>query len=304
MIKRYTLNKIYVTTLSLLVVFLFTIFPVKNEVSIFETNLTILDNENLENVYLKDNNNYLTLTHVYLESDDLEKTLIDKLNILISNSSLKSKLPKHFKAFIPENTKVLDLSIKNDLVTVNFSKEFLNTTLNDEEKMIEGIIYTLTEEESINKVIIQVDGKTLSKLPISGNTLPSVLTRDYGINKKYNIDSITGITKTTIYYINDIEDDIYFTPVTYVSNDSREKVSIIIDELTSTPVYQNTLKSYLNSNAELNSFEEVDNIMYLTFNEGVFNENLSNNLLETVKYTISMSIMENYDIDEVVINLE
>lgn len=304
MLKRYTLKKLYITSLCLVVIFLFAIFPVKEDKSIFKSNLTILSNDDLESIYLKDDNDYLTLTHVYLESNELEQTLKDKINILIKDSILKNKVPKNFNSFIPKNTKVLDLFVKDGVVTVNFSKDILNVEKDDEEKMIEGIIYTLTEDNLVDKVIIQVDGKTLLKLPKSGNTLPSILTRQYGINKKYNIDSVTNITNTTIFYINDIDENLYLTPVTYVSNDTRDKVSIIIDELTSTPVYQSTLKSYLNSDVTLNNFEKIDNVMYLTFNEGVFNNNLSDSLLETVKYTISMSIMENYDINDVIITLE
>ena len=53
-----------------------------------------------------------------------------------------------------------------------------------EEQMIEALIYSLTEIKDINKIMIFVEGETLLTLPNSKKTLPSILDRNYGINKK------------------------------------------------------------------------------------------------------------------------
>ena len=38
-------------------------------------------------------------------------------------------IPEGFKAIIPKNTKILEISLDNELLKVNFSKEFLNVFL-------------------------------------------------------------------------------------------------------------------------------------------------------------------------------
>lgn len=299
MIKRYTYNRIYITTLSILIVFLFVIFPKKESETNFQTNYIVIENDSLESVYLLDDKNYLTKTLISINSDDLVKTLKDKITLLIIDSDLKSFVPNNFNPIIPPSTKINDLKVKNDTVSIDFSFEFLNMDKDLEEKIIESIIYTLTDEDSINKVIISVDKKPLEYLPISKKKLPRILTREFGINKKYNINGITNITNTTVYFLNEIDNNIFYTPVTYITNDERDKVDIIIEELSNS--YQDNLKSYLKANAKLSEYEQVDNIMYLTFNSLFYDEGMDDKIIETVKYTISMSIKENYDVDDVII---
>lgn len=300
MIKRYMIKKISVTSLALIIILLYIAFPVKEKED-FETSINYIDNEKLDYIYLNDKNNYLTLSMINITASNEEDILKEKIEILIKNGKYKDKIPANFNAIIPENTSIKSLSIKDNTVTIDFSKEILNVNMDDEEKMVESLIFTLTENSSINSVIIKVEGEILSSLPNSKKYLPSPLTRKYGINKKYDINSLKNITCTTIFYMNEIDNETYYTPVSLFTNDTRDKVSIIIEELKSTSVYQSTLKSYLNSNTSLVDYEEVDNIMYLVFNEGLYDEKIDSNILESVKYTISASIKENYDVSEVII---
>ena len=76
-------------------------------------------------------------------------------------------IPNGFRAMIPAGTEILDLKLENKILTINFSKDLLTINEKDEEKMIEAIIYSLTSIEGIDKVVIQVEGKVLEKLPHS-----------------------------------------------------------------------------------------------------------------------------------------
>ena len=60
--------------------------------------------------------------------------------------------------------------------------------------MIEAIVYTLTSEEKIKKVIIKVEDKVLEKLPNSQKLVPSPLDRTYGINKNYDINIMKNLS--------------------------------------------------------------------------------------------------------------
>ena len=52
--------------------------------------------------------------------------------------------------------------------------------------------------------------------------------------------------------------------------------------------------SYLASNAELLDYEINENTVSLTFNNYIFEEFSNKDILEEVKYTIGLSIKDNY----------
>lgn len=293
MLKKMGLRKIIITTSALFVIGLLYLFPTK-DVKINKS-INYIEEEKLVNVYLLDKYSYVSEVNVDVENDSLEEKLKEKLTILTNDSEKKDKIPKYFKSLIPSGTKINSLTIENDTVTVDFSKELLSISLVEEEKMIEAIVFTLTSEKEINKVIIKVEGNLLERLPNSNKLLPEVLDRSFGINKSYDINELYGLTKTTIYYTSNIDGDIYYVPVTKVDNSKEEKVTVIVNELKSSILYQSNLSSYLNSNVELKKYEKEQEVMNLTFNDKIFDSIYNNNILEEVVYTIGKSVMENYE---------
>ena len=201
---------------------------------------------------------------------------------------------------IPKNTKLLNVSINNNLVKLNFSKELLNINIENEEKMIESIIYSLTSLDNIEYVSIYVDGNILNELPNSKKKLNTILDRTYGINKEFNINTINNTTKTIIYYMSKYNDYYYYVPVTKYMNTNISKIEIIIKELTSSKMLNTNLISYLNNNTELLSYNETDKTLLLNFNESILNDINTNNILEEVTYSINLSIKDNYDIEDVI----
>jgi len=138
------------------------------------------------------------------------------INILTIDSN--KYIRDGFSKVIPKNTKLLNINIEDKLVKLNFSKELLNVDIYNEEKMIEAIVYSITSLEDINYVSIYVEGKILNKLPNSKKNLETILDRTIGINKEFNITTITDTTKTTIYYISKYNDYYYYVPITKIMN--------------------------------------------------------------------------------------
>ena len=77
------------------------------------------------------------------------------------------------------------------------------------------------------------------------------------------------------------------------------KIEIIIDELTTSPIYTSNLMSYLNSNTKLLKSNIDKDLMSLEFNDYIFNDYEDKKILEEVIYTISLSIYDNYNVHEV-----
>ncbi|MCM1052936.1 MAG: GerMN domain-containing protein [Ruminococcus sp.] len=303
MLKKSALRRIMVSTIALIIVSILYFFPTSNEIASipFTTNyVDVLKSP----IYLINKDNYVIRTDIVVNSEsslDKAKELIEALTI---DSTKSEYIVKNFKPIIPKNTKVIEISLENNLLKVNFSKEFLNVTKDEEEKLIEALVYTLTEISDIKEIMVFIEGKRLEMLPQSKIKLPNTINRNIGINKVYDLDNLKDSSKTTIYYINKEDDLLYYVPVTKVENNSSNKVEIIIEELKSSPIYQTNLISYLASSTELLNYEALENQISLSFNQAIFEDLNEKNIKEEVKYSISLSLKDAYDAKEVIFKVD
>ena len=250
-------------------------------------------------IYLLDNNNYLVKAKILLTGDKKEK--VKKLinNLIVDNSNI---FPDVLKGTIPENTRILNIEINDNVVTIDFSKDILNVSKNIESRMVESIVYSILSIDNINGVILKIEGEILGNLPNSKVKLPSILTKDIGINKEYNITKRNDIGKVVVYYLEDIEDVKYYVPVTKYLNDKRDKIKIIIDSLTTNYIYEPNLQSLLNKDLKVNSYSIEENVMLVDFNNCIFTNDKK--IEEEVIYSISYSIFDNYNVKSVVYTVE
>ena len=300
MIKKSSIKRICIATLTLFILLIIYLFP-NNENTTYE-HLSYTQKEEMP-IFLIDSSNYVARCTISKESTTIIDEVKEKIEALTKNTKKSSYIRDGFKSIIPENTKLLDATLNNNTLTINFSKEFLNVTSSDEEKMIEAILYSLTEIKDINKIKILVEGKKLLKLPNSNNVLPEYLDKSFGINKLYILDSIKNTSKTTIYYLSKNNDYYYYVPVTKVSNEKLERVEIIIKELKSTPIYHTNLISYLAASTNMTSYELLENAITLSFDNYLIANMKEEDILEEVKYSIALSIRDTYGINDIVFNL-
>lgn len=297
MLKKIAIKKIVITSLSFLILLIIYFFPSNDNYQI-NTTLTYIEPETMP-IYLVDNNDLVSRFEVIKKNSDT-LTLIDEVisNLTIDEEN-SSHIPSNFKKLIPKDTKIISKELTNGILKINFSKELLNVNLENEEKMIEAIIFSLTEIKDIKQLMIFVDGKNLLELPNSKKILPNILDRSYGINKVYELKSMKDVSKITTYYISKMDGYSYYTPVTTVTNTKNEKVEVIIEKLKSSPTYQTNLISYLASSAELLDYEILENSVNLSFNNQVLSLD-ENEIIEEVKYSIALSIRDTYNINETI----
>lgn len=308
MLKKMSIRKIMVSTLTLFILLIIYLMPDsidEKEISLTNDNVEYIYSNTLETIYLLDSNDYVARTKIdSCKCEGVEKAK-DLINGLIIDGTKSNIIPNGFKSIIPPGTSIKDISLDNGILTIDFSKDLLEITKEYEEKMIESIVYTLTSIDGIDKVIIKVEGEVLDKLPISGKTLPTYLDKDYGINKIYDLTSMKDIDSYTLYYVNTYNDNSYYVPVTkYINNDSQDKIKVIIEELYSAPIYETTLMSFLNSNTKLLDYKLKDGKLTLNFSEDILSDVTTNNILEEVIYTISLTMNDNYGVEEVIFLVE
>lgn len=300
MIKKSSIRRICVATLALFILLIIYFFP--NNDTIIKEHLNYIKRDEMP-IFLIDNSNYVARTSIVKSSKNINEQIKEIIETLTKNSKKSSYIRDGFKPIIPQNTKVIDVLLDNEILTINFSKELLNIDKDNEEKMIEAIIYSLTEIKEIKKIKILVENNPLTKLPKSQKKLPDYLDKNYGINKIYNLDSIKESTKTTIYYLSKFQDYHYFVPVTKINNEKTEKVEIIIKELKSTPIYQTNLISYLTASANITNYELLENGIKLSFNNYLIANIKEEEALEEVKYSIALSLRDTYGINEVIFSI-
>lgn len=304
MLKACAYRKIVVATLTLVILGLLYFFPQSDEDD-FKINQSLSYMDVSTNpIYLIDNNEYVARTNILKNEDDPVKLAKEIIESLIIDSEKSEYIPEGFKAIIPKNTNILDISLDKGLLKINFSKNFLNISKENEEKMIEAIIYSLTEIDEIDSIMIFVEGEKLTKLPNSEKSLSNTLDRSFGINKVYDLTSFKNISSVTSYYLSKYNDNYYYVPVTTVSNETKEKVEIIIEQLKTAPINQTNLMSFLATNAELTEYEILENSISLSFNNYVFDNFDDKTILEEVKYSIGLSVQDSYSVSKVTFHVE
>lgn len=298
MLRRNAIKRIILSSIAFTIVLLICLFPTKNQLAIPEE-IVYVDDITIP-IYVMDTNNYVSRTYIPESKDKQIEYIISSLTI---NSIDALYLPNGFYGTIPKGTKLLDYSIQDNLLKLNFSKEILNITLEKEEKMIESLIYSLCEIDGISKIMIFVENELLEKLPISQKKLPIILDKSFGINKTYDLSDYKGTSKTTVYYFSKYNDQLYYIPITKITNEKLEPVEIIVKELKNTPIYETNLISYLNASYELEDYQILEDSITLSFNNLLLANINDQDITEKVKYTISLSLRDTYNIDNIIINL-
>ena len=297
MIKNCAKRKLIITTFALLIFLITLTFP-KTEEEIKNVTITYTKAASSP-IYLLNKEEFVARTNISLQGEkniDKAKELIEILTI---DNAKSAYIPNLFEPVIPKGTKVLSIDIQDTTLKINFNKNFLNIPKSYEEKILECLVYSLTELDNIDGIIIYVEGKLLENLPNTSQKLPPLLTRDIGVNKVYDLTNLKNVTKTTTYYIAKEENTSYYIPVTLLDNNEKDKVEIIIERLKSLPNVKTNLISYLTANTELTNYEILESEIKLSFSPLLYEGLASEDIEEEVKYSISLSMQDTLNVENV-----
>jgi spore germination protein GerM len=89
-----------------------------------------------------------------------------------------SETRRGLSSSVPKNTRLLDLGVQGNEVTVNLSKEFeTGGGVSDIQGRLEQVFYTLTQPKNIEKVTLQIEGKNVSVFSGEGIMIENPWTR-------------------------------------------------------------------------------------------------------------------------------
>ena len=86
-----------------------------------------------------------------------------------------------FKGLLPKDCFVKSLNLKDGLLQVDFDSNFANYDVSNELKIVESLVWTLTDFPEVNQIKLLMEGEELTNMPVN-NTPLNDLTRNVGIN--------------------------------------------------------------------------------------------------------------------------
>ena len=296
MLKKKALRKIFITTLTAFILMTIYFLPNNKEELPVGLEIEYLSGLGTNSVYLVDSNGYLVKNRIILDEESDKKNIRKIINILKDDS--KELRPTGLKGIIPQSTRMKNIDVEDKKATINFSKELFNISPNLSKKLIEALVFSITDITNIEEVQILVEDQILKTYPNTNIPLPEVLTREIGINKRIDIHKREDAQKVVLYYLEEIDSNNYYVPVTKYLNTKDQKIKVIIDELSSSYIYEPNLMSFLNNNTHLKGYDEDDTSITLDFDSGIFDR--KKEILEEVIYSISYSVFETLEKEKVV----
>lgn len=223
------------------------------------------------------------------------------LEYLVQDGPVTDMLPNGFRAVLPPDTQ-MTVDIADGTAVVDFSKEFKNYKAEDEMKILQSIVWTLTQFDSIDNVKLKLNGHELNEMPVNKTPINETLSRANGIN--FDTSDVIDITNTkgvTVYYIGGEEENYYYVPVTKrISNDVENNIEGVIAELVNGPNYlSNLLTDFLPDVKLLEEPKIEDGTVTLNFNESIYGSFEEKIISEHLLNTLVLSLTEQKDIERV-----
>ncbi len=294
MLRKKALRKIFITSLSVFILTVVYLIPYTSE-KVKEVGLEVEYTTGMytNTIYLLNNDNLLVKSKILLD----KKTTIEKVKQIVDTLTINKTnfIPAGLSSLLNKDVVLKDVKVYEDIVHLNFNKNFLNLEKDKTEKTIEALLFSITDLDGINGICIKVEDKVLEEL--NGIKLSFVLTRKFGVNKSYDIKDRNNIDKVVLYYLTKIEENTYYVPITKYINNKEDKIEVIIKNLTSNYIYEPNLISVLNQNAKLLNYEINSDMVILNFDDRIYTKDKK--IAEEVFYTLGYSIYDNYNIKTV-----
>jgi len=256
-------------------------------------------------VYMLDNDNYLVPLTFGFDSKEL---LADDIRYVISMLRDDSPLTsKGYSTLLNENVTIQGIELDNNILNVDFSKEFNEHEASKEEQIIESLTWTLMQYDEVNGVTISVDGVKVEMLPQSGIVLPSILDKTIGINKYYDTTgNIYNTTSVTVFYEKENFGETVYVPVTRrVIEEENERMSVynaMFKEISvMSGLSQIEALDLIDSNSVINFNEEDITVSLITsalMEEGIVDNEIYEILVMTYNDLNDIEVNFTFEVDE------
>ena len=212
------------------------------------------DKDLTDDTTIKQEENYTKRKIYLLSSDDLvvpvtvsfdkKEGLADELYFVISLLKEDSKVHDNLKGVINKNASITELIIQNKVITVGFSKEFNDYKVKNELRIVEALVWTLSQYDEIEAVNIKVEGELLTKMPLGKTPLPKDMTKSIGINN-HVFPNLLNAKRVVTYYTKTIDNKEMFVPVSNNLMDDSLSVFLEVSKTKTPLIYGLKVSKYL-----------------------------------------------------------
>lgn len=216
------------------------------------------------------------------------------LELMIDNEQNRSEAEKvGLIPVIPSNTEIRGITIRNGLCKVDFSSEFACTCgIAEEEALVTGVVYTLTEFPNISEVQILIEGKRADCLPY-GTNIACPLKRG-GINY---IGQKPSNNTVLVYYENSDDLNPMYVPVTQAVETTGGKnpdMLDILDKFVSGPPQETGLQNMIPRDTRVLGLEIDKSVASIHLSKEILNLE-DDVLMEKAAKMMMLTIHEYYD---------
>lgn len=195
-----------------------------------------------------------------------------------------------FYSILPEQCQLIDVSIENNHADLIFNEELLNFAPEKEKKIIETLVWTMTQFDSISSISLWINEDKLIYLPYQ-NTKTTYLTPSIGINNfTSSVSELHDTIPVHIVYDKPINGNLYKVILTKRIEDKKEFSLLeeaLFDEVMNQYPYQKRLTMIQNGNLDNDVFHlYLDESVLL--DESTLDMTRLDNLLYTYFYTFNI----------------
>ncbi|AOY75832.1 GerMN domain-containing protein [Clostridium formicaceticum] len=190
------------------------------------------------------------------------------INQLIDRPVLREELAViGLQPVLPTGTEVVGMTIQDGLCTVDFNKNILSYQNEaDEKAMIQSIVYTLTEFESIHQVQIMVEGSIVKKLTYGTNTAEPLAREYINLADTLSEESIPVV----VYYKGTVNgEESFFVPVTKGISALKADIKSALTALLEGAPENSGLYSEIPFGTSVNDVYVKDGVAYIDFSEEI-----------------------------------
>lgn len=228
------------------------------------------------------------------ESTDTEQLLSELLEQL---QAVSEKL--EYKAPLSDNITLLDYSIAEDQLTLNFDDNYRYLPVTTEVLIRAAIVRTLTQIEGIQYVSFQI--RTEPLMDMSG-TVVGIMSADLFIDNAGNEINTYEKVKLNLYLANEKGDGLKTVSrsVVYSSNISMER--LVLEQLIAGPVEGDRAFPTINPDTKIISVNVKDGICYVDL-DNTFLTQIYNVTSDVTIYSITNSLVELSNVNKVQLSI-
>lgn len=213
------------------------------------------------------------------------------VNLLVDEPGLRDDLATvGLLPVLPAGTQVLGMSINDGLAKIDFNENILAyDTEVDENAIVQSLVYTLTEFETIDKVQLLVEGNEMDKLAF-GTKVKAPLERE---NINLSLDLGEQDVPVVVYYKTTTNgEDSFFVPVTKGVSAIKADIKTVLTALIEGAPEGTGLYSELPVGVQLNDVYVKDGVAYIDFSKEI--ENMPNDKAhqQSMIYELGLTLRE------------